>query len=69
MKLGDGFKPLPSTDALSTLNLGAMDLWVLSKLATATKIVQESMAIYDFSSATTAVYQFWLYELCDVYLV
>ena len=24
---------------------------------------------YDFQSATTAIYNFWLYDLCDWYVV
>ena len=27
-----------------------------------------SMGKYDFASATSAIYSFWQYELCDVYI-
>ena len=46
-----------------------MDLWILSKLSAAVKSANEGFESYDFPQVTTAVYNFWLYELCDVYLV
>lgn len=45
-----------------------MDLWILSRLATAVENCNTAFTIYDFSAATTALYNFWLYDLCDVYL-
>jgi len=30
--------------------------------------VDKGFQAYDFSAATTTIYNFWLYELCDVYL-
>jgi len=45
-----------------------MDLWILSKLSAAVKSANEGFESYDFPQVTTAVYNFWLYELCDVYL-
>ena len=46
-----------------------VDLWMLSRLSCAVKICDEGMAQYDFTAATTACYNLWLYDLCDVYLV
>lgn len=46
-----------------------MDLWMLSRLASATIDVNRGFENYDFTLATTAVYNVWLYDLCDVYLV
>ena len=45
------------------------DRWILSRLSDAEKTANEGFKNYDFPSATTAIYNFWLYELCDVYLV
>jgi len=41
----------------------------LSRLSYAERTSNEGFRNYDFPSATTAMYNFWLYELCDVYLV
>lgn len=45
-----------------------LDRWILNKLSKAASAANESMKQYNFQEATTAVYNFWLYELCDVYL-
>jgi len=45
-----------------------MDRWILSRLAFAATQCQEAFEQYNFPKATTALYNFWLYELCDVYL-
>lgn len=42
---------------------------MLSRLATAITDVNRGFTSYDFSTATTALYNVWQYELCDVYLV
>lgn len=46
-----------------------MDQWILSRLAYAVDTVNVGFKEYDFPGVTTAVYNLWLYELCDVYLV
>ena len=46
-----------------------MDRWILSRLSAATEACDGGFVNYDFPSATTACYNFWLYDLCDVYLV
>ncbi|KAL1517809.1 hypothetical protein ABEB36_001532 [Hypothenemus hampei] len=45
-----------------------MDLWMLSRAGSASKDVVNGFEGYDFVTATTAIYNLWLYELCDVYL-
>ncbi len=45
-----------------------MDRWILSRLAYAASQCDEAFQSYNFPKATTALYNFWLYELCDVYL-
>ncbi|KAK7195478.1 valyl-tRNA synthetase [Novymonas esmeraldas] len=44
--------------------------WILSRLDTAIAEATQGMSEgqYDFALATGAVYRFWLYELCDVFL-
>lgn len=46
-----------------------IDHWILSRCTFAVDEVNRGFAEYDFPAATTAIYNFWLYELCDVYLV
>jgi len=48
--------------------LSPMDRWILSRLSDAAVTCNVAMEEYNFPSATTALYNFWLYELCDVYL-
>lgn len=45
------------------------DRWILSRLSAAVALCDAGFKTYDFPAITTAVYNFWLYELCDVYLV
>ncbi|XP_046401266.1 valine--tRNA ligase isoform X1 [Ischnura elegans] len=45
-----------------------MNIWIRSRLAAAVKACNEGFETYDLPMATTACYNFWLYELCDVYL-
>lgn len=44
-----------------------MDRWILNRLSEAVKDTNRGFQDYDFPVATTALYNFWLYELCDVY--
>lgn len=46
-----------------------MEKWILSRLTSATNDCNKGFAVYEFPDVTTAIYNFWLYELCDVYLV
>lgn len=46
-----------------------VDRWIRSRLAEAVRLSNEGFQAYDFAAITTAQYSFWLYELCDVYLV
>uniref|UniRef100_A0A672KK87 valine--tRNA ligase n=1 Tax=Sinocyclocheilus grahami TaxID=75366 RepID=A0A672KK87_SINGR len=44
------------------------DRWILSRLSAAVALCDSGFQAYDFPTITTAIYNFWLYELCDVYL-
>ncbi len=46
-----------------------LDRWILSRLSCAVRTCNEAFIDYDFPKATTACFSFWLYDLCDVYLV
>uniref|UniRef100_A0A4W5M5S0 valine--tRNA ligase n=1 Tax=Hucho hucho TaxID=62062 RepID=A0A4W5M5S0_9TELE len=61
--LGDNF--VPSEKAQESVS----DRWILSRLCTAVGLCNAGFQAYDFPAITTAIYNFWLYELCDVYLV
>ncbi|KAK0180207.1 hypothetical protein PV327_005873 [Microctonus hyperodae] len=65
MYLGD-FKFNGETEL--TGNETNIDLWMLSRVSYAAKICDEGLAQYDFNAATTACYNLWLYDLCDIYL-
>ena len=42
--------------------------WILSRLSHAVEATNTGFAEYNFPAATSALYNFWLYDLCDVYL-
>ena len=46
-----------------------VEKWILHKLNVAAKELNESLTERNFMVATNAAYNFWLYELCDVYIV
>lgn len=46
-----------------------VEQWILNKLDVAASEVNKYLAERNFMAATNAVYNFWLYELCDVYIV
>lgn len=48
---------------------GAVERWVMSRLTAAVDQCNDGFKTYDFPAITTAIYNFWLYELCDVFLV
>ncbi|XP_050684326.1 valine--tRNA ligase isoform X2 [Leptidea sinapis] len=49
-------------------SLSTIDKWMLSRLSHAVTTVNTAFRGYDFPAATTACYNLWLYDLCDVYL-
>lgn len=44
------------------------DRWILSRLSACAEKSNQGFQKYEFASATSATYSFFLYELCDVYL-
>lgn len=45
-----------------------IDLWILSRLANCIDVSNKGFEKYEFAQAANACYDFWLYDLCDVYL-
>uniref|UniRef100_A0A673C4P6 Valine--tRNA ligase n=1 Tax=Sphaeramia orbicularis TaxID=375764 RepID=A0A673C4P6_9TELE len=64
--LGDNF--VPSEKAQLCGEESVSDRWILSRLSAAVGLCDAGFKAYDFPAITTAIYNFWLYELCDVYL-
>lgn len=46
-----------------------MNLWIMSRLAAAVEMTNKGFENYDLNASTTACYNLWLYDLCDIYLV
>ncbi|KAJ1895668.1 valine--tRNA ligase [Kickxella alabastrina] len=66
MKLGEDF--VPSAEATLTGNESLAERWILQRINVAARDVNAALAEMNFMVATTAVYGFWLYDLCDVYI-
>uniref|UniRef100_A0A8C1WF94 Valine--tRNA ligase n=1 Tax=Cyprinus carpio TaxID=7962 RepID=A0A8C1WF94_CYPCA len=62
--LGEGFVPWEKLCGSESVS----DRWILSRLSAAVALCDGGFQAYDFPTITTAIYSFWLYELCDVYL-
>ncbi|XP_055486373.1 LOW QUALITY PROTEIN: valine--tRNA ligase [Leucoraja erinacea] len=65
--LAAGYQPQDTAQRSAQESL--MDRWILSRLSHAVEACNHGLKLYDFPAVTTAIYNFWLYELCDVYLV
>lgn len=65
INLGDAFQPSASLDVPS---LPFACRWVLSRLNGAVAGTVKGMEAYEFGAATQAVYSFWQYDLCDVFI-
>lgn len=55
-------------DSSNYESLNLIDKWILSKLDFAIETTNYAMIDYQLQKATTAIYNFWLYDLCDVYI-
>ncbi|KAJ7261869.1 tRNA synthetases class I-domain-containing protein [Mycena rebaudengoi] len=66
LKLDESFVPEPTAEP--TGNESLVEKWILHKLNVAAAEVNTHFAERNFMMATTAAYNFWLYELCDVYI-
>ncbi|KZT67577.1 hypothetical protein DAEQUDRAFT_729015 [Daedalea quercina L-15889] len=66
LKLDEEFVPEPV--ARPTGNESLVERWILDKLNFAADRLNSELERRDFFEATIVVYNFWLYELCDVYI-
>lgn len=66
MKLGEDFVPGPSQEITGKESLASK--WILHRLNKAIKDTNESMDQMNFMAVTSTIYNFWLYELCDVFI-
>ncbi|TPX38003.1 valine---tRNA ligase [Synchytrium microbalum] len=78
-KLGDDYAPPPSYKIRNwyptpspapglTGQEALAERWILSRLNLAITEINKSLEEYNFMSATGVLYNFWLYELCDIYV-
>lgn len=67
MKLGDNYMP-KATASTSAQTKTLPEKWILHRLNQAIIDTNAAMEEYNFMNATSAIYKFWLYELCDVYI-
>ncbi|KAJ1656257.1 valine--tRNA ligase [Dispira simplex] len=66
LKLGDGFQPCSNHGITGDESL--VDRWILHKLVKTTQQLNQSLTDRNFMTATQTLQNFWLYELCDVYI-
>jgi len=68
--LGKDFKPYTSIKVLQgkISSLSLVDKWMLSQVSTAVKECNAAFEEFNFPRATTALYNLWWYQICDVYL-
>ncbi|KAG7821184.1 hypothetical protein KL928_001268 [Ogataea angusta] len=66
MRLGDDYTP-PPTGALNG-GEALVEKWILHKLSKCSEKVNKALDEREFYDATQAIYNFWLYDLCDVYI-
>lgn len=66
LKLGEDFKPAPHGGLSGKESLS--ERWILHKMNEAAKNINLHLEEKNFMQATTDIYNFWLYELCDVYI-
>lgn len=67
LKLDGGFVPAISEKPSGKESL--VEQWILQKLDNAAADVHKSLTDRNFMNATAEAYNFWLYEICDVYIV
>ncbi|KAK6626942.1 hypothetical protein RUM44_009419 [Polyplax serrata] len=72
IKIVDNFMVSGNCDfqnsSLKNENLNHFDKWILSKLASTVKLVDESLSTYKFSVATTNTKHFFVEDFCSIYL-
>jgi len=67
LKLDESFVPVPIAKPTGKESL--VEKWIFHKLNIAATEINQALADRNFMQATNVAYNFWLYELCDVYIV
>jgi hypothetical protein len=67
LKLDESF--VPEAVPKPTGNESIVEKWIFHKLNVAASEINQALVDRNFMNATNAAYNFWLYELCDVYIV
>ncbi|KAJ5731407.1 Valine--tRNA ligase [Penicillium malachiteum] len=65
-KLGEDFKPQAKVTKTGKESLS--ERWILHKLNSAAKEVNELLEKRDFSNTANLIYQYWYSQLCDVFI-
>jgi valyl-tRNA synthetase len=66
LKLEGGFQP--SAEATPTGNESLVEKWILHRLDTVAGQVDTAFKERNFMTVCTSIFDFWLYDLCDVYI-
>ncbi|TIC01985.1 hypothetical protein E3Q17_01587 [Wallemia mellicola] len=66
LKFPEGWTPAAS--AKPTGDESLVERWILSKLNYCAKQLDQDLTNRNFMSATQVIYNYWLYELCDVFI-
>lgn len=66
MRLGPDYQPPAKHEITGKESL--VEKWILHKLSHAAKEANDGLQNLDFLQCTNAIYGFWIYELCDVYI-
>ncbi|VDN60923.1 unnamed protein product [Dracunculus medinensis] len=66
MQLDIDFKPLDPFQLLKCSSL--LDKWILSRLSATIEACQSGLSSYNFHVAANALYRFWLYDFCDIFI-
>lgn len=66
LKLEGGFQP--SAEAKPTGNESLVEKWILHRLDTVASQVDAAFKQRNFMNVCTYIFDFWLYDLCDVYI-
>lgn len=65
-KLGPDF--VPRAEGSKTGHESLAERFILHKMTMAAKEINEALGTFEFSHAASIIYQFWLTQLCDVYI-
>jgi len=68
MCIGEDFTPMADFPSAQMANLSFENKWILSKLSYTVDKVNKHLEAYEFGSLANTIHNFWIHELCDVYL-